>query len=73
MIENNFLIIEIGEKHLFFENLADSLVLIAGNDLHPFLETLPFPEHNEKTVSANLVESFHLFKPFLNRNKLGWF
>jgi hypothetical protein len=45
-------------------------VLVAGNDLHPFLEALPLPEHDEEVVLADLVEGLYFFEPLLYRDKL---
>lgn len=70
MVENDLLIIHIGQKHLVFEYLAYGLVLIAGDNLHPLLETLPLPEHDEEAVSTDLIKSLHLFKPLLDGYEL---
>lgn len=46
-------------------------MLITGYNLHPFLQTLPFPKHDKEVIFANLIKSFHFFKPLLNRDKLS--
>lgn len=46
-------------------------MLVTGDDLHPLLEALPLPEHDEEVVFADLVEGLHLLKPLLHRDELG--
>lgn len=73
MIEYDFLIIGVGQKHLLLKHLTYSLVLIAVDDLHPLLQTLPLPEHDEEAISADLIKGLHLFKPLLDGYELRGF
>lgn len=71
MVENDLLIVQIGEEHLLLQHLTDRLMLITGDDLHPLLQALPLPEHNEEVVFADLVEGLNLLEPLLNSDELG--
>lgn len=46
-------------------------MLVTGDDLHPLLQALPLPEHNEEVVFADLIKGLHLLEPLLNSNELG--
>lgn len=70
VVEDDLLVVEVGEEHLVLEDLADGLVLVAGDDLHPLLEALPLAEHDEEVVLADLVERLHLLEPLLHRDEL---
>lgn len=70
MVEYDLLVIHISQKHLLFEHFAYSFVFIAGDDLHPLLQALPLPEHDEETVSADLIKRLHLLKPLLDGYEL---
>lgn len=41
-------------------------MFVAGNHFHPFLETLPLTEINEKTVFAYLIEGLDLVEPLFD-------
>ena len=71
MIEKYISVQIIGKKHLFLKYFWNSPMFFRWNDLHPFLQTLPLPEHDEKIISTNLVKCLHLLKPLLHWNKFS--
>lgn len=71
VVEDHFLIVKIGQEHFLLEYFADGLMLVTGNDLHPLLEALPFPEHDEEVVFADLIEGLDLLEPLLDGDELG--
>ena len=73
MIQEHISVQIIGQKHFFLQNFANGPNFLRRNDLHPFLEALPLPKHDEEIVSANLIESLDLFKPLLHRDELSRF
>lgn len=70
MIDQNFLVHGIRQKHFLLENFRNILYFLGRDHLHPFFQWLPFSEGDKKVVSANLIKSLHFLKPLLHSDEL---
>ncbi len=73
MIENDFSIEVVGKEHFFFQNFAESVDFLGGDNFHPFFKAFPLPKQNEEVVFTNLIEGLDFFEPLFDWDELGWF